>query len=79
MQVNEVMYQYLISFLFQLLNRFDQSETAYTTNAGNMEENKWKNRYKNILPCMSIKMLIINADNKFFLSLTVYSGTSWTG
>jgi len=79
MQVNEVIYQYLIAFLFQLLNRFDQSETAYTTNAGNMEENKWKNRYKNILPCMSIKMLIINADNKFFLSLTVYSGTSWTG
>lgn len=35
---------------FELLNRFDQSETAYTTQAGSMEENKWKNRYKNILP-----------------------------
>ena len=34
-----------------MLNRFDQSETAYSTNAGNMDYNKYKNRYKNILPC----------------------------
>lgn len=35
---------------FEQLQRFDHNDGVYTCSDGQTEENKWKNRYKNILP-----------------------------
>ncbi|XP_065649932.1 tyrosine-protein phosphatase corkscrew isoform X2 [Hydra vulgaris] len=47
---------------FEQLQRFDQNDGVYTTNDGLLEGNRWKNRYKNILPYDHSRVRIKGSD-----------------